>query len=104
MNVIGLQVCRGSLKKYGNDINFNNIKIHALRPINYDMDDHNFGIGFVPVVIKFVNTDDTVKSVFGKLVTKDFLYDMVGGDYDFYFDLKGNIDRIMELPETLTQN
>lgn len=96
MNVIGVQVGFGSFSKDGKDINFNNIKIHALKPNDYDTDDHNFGRGFVPVLIKFNNTDPVVKSIFGDLITKEFLFDMVGGDYDFYFDEKGNINRIIE--------
>ena len=105
MNVTGVEKSKGEFldKKTGNKVVYNNIKVHALKPISKKEDSDNFGSGYIPITVKFENDENLVKSIFGALPTKYDLLSMFGGDYDFYFDDKGIINRIVEPVQTVSK-
>ena len=77
-------------------IKYDNIYIHSAKPNVYDKED-SFACGKAPVTIKIKNDREVVYSIFGSYLTIDDFKSMVGQDFDFYFDEKGNITRIVEL-------
>lgn len=105
MKVTGVEKSKGSFidKKTGNNVVYNNIKVHSLKPISKKEDGENFGSGFMPITVKFENDENLVKSIFGFIPTKDDLLSMVGGDYDFFFDDKGIINRIVAPVPTVSK-
>ena len=98
MNVIGVEhkppgEFETSQKKL---IKYDNIYIYAAKSNTYDKED-SFACGKVPVTIKIKNDRDTVSSIFGTCPTIDDLKSMVGRDFDFSYDEKGNVIGIADL-------
>lgn len=59
----------------------------------------NFGFGSIPVTLKIKNESTRISKIFGYIPTPDDLNDMVGQAYEFYFNEKGVIEKIVS-PET----
>lgn len=96
MKVIGVECVSGEFsdQKTGKVISYNNIKIHYNKPNPQKYSGNNFGAGMLPVTVKIQNVKEVVESVFGGAITKDDLLSMVGQEYDFFFNEKGDIERI----------
>jgi len=96
MKVIGVEKSSGEFtdKATGKKVVYNNIKIHYNKPNPQKYSGDNFGAGMVPVTVKIQNIKEVVESVFGSAITKDDLLSMVGQEYDFFFNEKGEIERI----------
>ena len=80
----------------GNKIPYDNIFIYAIKPNVYDRSD-SFACGKTPVTLKIKNDKDIVYSIFGTLPTVDDFKSMEGQDFDFFFNEKGAIDRILSV-------
>ena len=78
----------------GKNVAYNNIKIHFIKPNPGKYSDGNFGSGMLPVTVKIQNEKEIVEAVFGGPITKDDLLSMVDHEYEFFFNEKGQIERI----------
>lgn len=96
MKVIGVERTSGEFTdpKSGKNISYNNIKIYYNKPNPQKYSGDNFGAGMLPVTVKIQNVKEVVEAVFGGAITKDDLLSMVGQEYDFFFNEKGEIERI----------
>lgn len=98
MNIIGVEHKPPGdfTTEKGVTFHYDNIFIYAIKPNVYDKSD-SFGCGKSPVTIKIKNDKDVVFSIFGSLPTIDDFKSMEGQDFDFFFNEKGVIDRILPL-------
>lgn len=95
LNVIGVEHKQGVFSDdKGKEISYNNIYVYAIGP-NTNKNKDGFAFGKIPTTVKIKNDVDIVSAIFGTVPTLDDLQAMIGQDFDFYFNQKGNIDRIV---------
>lgn len=90
LNVIGVERKKGEY----NGISYDNIYIHTIGP-NTNNNKDGFAFGKIPTTVKIKNDKAISTAIFGTVPTIDDLQAMIGQDYDFYFNQKGNVDRII---------
>lgn len=100
VTVTCVQVKKGKFNAEGRDIDYNNVMIHCLKPDIDEIDGDNFTYGRLPLSLKIKNVASRVQSIFGTIPTADDLRSMKDSDYEVYFDEKGNLCRILDLPIT----
>lgn len=96
MQVIGVELKKGEFTDPNTQktISYDNIFIYALKPNVYSTSSC-FGSGKCPVTVKLKNDVDLVSAVFGSRIASGDLEAMIGKDYDFFYNEKGKIDRII---------
>lgn len=100
VTIIGIEIKSGSFTPEGKSqaMDYNNLMVYGMKDNTYT-DEKNMGIGSSPITLKIKNKPDTIKKVFGFIPATDDLENMVGQAYEFYFNEKGAIDKIV-IPET----
>lgn len=94
--VIGIEVKSGTFTPEGKTqtVPYNNLFIYAIKDNTYQ-DENNFGFGCVPVTLKIKNETTRITKIFGFVPSMDDLNGMVDSDYDFYFNEKGVLEKIV---------
>lgn len=96
VTVIGTEVKSGTFTPEGKQesIPYNNLFVYAIKDNTYQ-ESNNFGFGCVPVTLKIKNETTRISKIFGTVPTVDDLNSMVDGEYEFYFNEKGVIEKIV---------
>lgn len=94
--VIGIEVKSGTFIPEGKTqaVPYNNLFIYAIKDNTYQ-DENNFGFGCVPVTLKIKNETTRITKIFGFVPSMDDLNGMVDSDYEFYFNEKGVLEKIV---------
>ena len=100
VSIIGIEIKSGTFIPEGKSesLAYNNLWIYAIKDNTYD-EGANFGIGCLPVTLKIKNEPNRISKIFGYIPTAQQLADMVNQAFEFYFNEKGVIDKIVS-PET----
>lgn len=100
VTIVGTEVKSGTFTPEGKteSMSYNNVMVYATKDNTY-AEGKNFGFGSIPVTLKIKNEPNRISKIFGYIPTPDDLNDMVGQAYEFYFNEKGVIEKIVS-PET----
>lgn len=99
IRIIGVESKSGSFtsKETGQVIDYNNINLYGVRVLSHPSDGRLCS-GEVPETIKIKNDKDVIRGIFNQEMTaKDFV-DMIGKEYNVYFDNHKKPDMIFPLP------
>lgn len=103
VTIVGFEVKSGSFTPDGQTQPkaYNNLNVYGMKDNTYS-DENNFGIGSSPIYLKIKNKPEVITKVFGFIPTQQDLENMIGQAYEFYFNEKGVIDKIV-IPETFAK-
>lgn len=96
VTIAGIEIKSGSFTPEGQSQpkSYNNLNVYGMKDNTYE-DENNLGIGCSPVFVKIKNKPEVITKIFGYIPTRQDLENMVGQAYEFYFNEKGVIDKIV---------
>ena len=94
--IVGTEVKSGTFTPEGKNesMSYNNVMIYAIKDNTY-AEGKNFGFGSIPLTLKIKNEPTRITKIFGYIPTPDDLAGMVGQVFEFYFNEKGVIEKIV---------
>lgn len=98
VRIIGVEAKAGSFtsQQSGQVIDYNNIYLYAVRTLSQPTD-NRLCSGEVPETIKIKNDSAVIRGVFNReMSAKDFT-DMIGKEYNVYYDNHNRVDMIISL-------
>lgn len=100
VTIAGIEIKSGSFTPEGQTQPkaYNNLNIYGMKDNTYE-EENNLGIGCSPVFVKIKNKPEVITKIFGFIPTRQDLENIVGQAFEFYFNEKGVIDKIV-IPET----
>ena len=99
IKIIGVECKSGSFTstQNGQQIDYNNIYLYGVRTLTVPADGRLCS-GEIPETIKIKNDNNVVRSVFNQDMSANDFLDMVGKEYNVYYDKNGKADMIFPVP------
>ena len=99
VRIIGVEAKAGSFtsQSTGQVIDYNNVYLYGIRTLSEPTDGRLYN-GEIPETIKIKNDKDVVRSIFSQEMTAKDFTDMIGKEYNVYYDKNGKPDMINPLP------
>lgn len=100
VTIAGIEIKSGSFTPEGQSQPkaYNNLNVYGMKDNTYE-EENNLGIGCAPVFVKIKNKPEVITKIFGYIPTRQDLENMIGQAFEFYFNEKGVIDKIVT-PQT----